>query len=241
MKVFYLDNSGFAMISEDVLLIFDYWRFPKESEAATFESGFVDVSKLSDFARVYIFVSHKHGDHFNKKIYELAQYNAHTKYIVETDVPLPEDFDGVKLAVGQQYADDFLKVTAWPSTDIGASFQVDFAGRTIFHAGDLNYWHWQEESTKEEVQEAYEAYISALAQMAGHLPSVDIAFFPVDPRMVSDIEVGAMMFMEQFKPKTLIAMHFGQAFEAMQTAVEKIKVMGNVLAPQSRGDILIDE
>lgn len=241
MKVRYLDNSGFAMTSENVLFVFDYWRFPKKDEAEIFENGFVEARKLADFARVYIFVSHKHGDHFNQKIYELAQYNPHTKYIVEEDVPLPEGVEGIKLAVGEQYADDFLKVTAWPSTDIGASFQVDFAGRTIFHAGDLNYWHWQEESTKQEVQEAYEAYIAALAQMEGKLPPADIAFFPVDPRMVSDIEVGAMMFMERFKPKKLIAMHFGQSFDEMQAAVEKIKGMGNVLAPRFRGDIVIDE
>ena len=31
------------------------------------------------------------------------------------------------------------------STDEGVAFVVHYAGKTIYHAGDLNWWHWEGE------------------------------------------------------------------------------------------------
>ena len=42
-------------------------------------------------------------------------------------------------------------VKAYGSTDIGISFLVKVDGLTIFHAGDLNWWHWKEDSLEEQL------------------------------------------------------------------------------------------
>ena len=47
------------------------------------------------------------------------------------------------------YEDEIISVNTFPSTDIGNSYAVTIAGRTIFHAGDLNAWIWKDESTEE--------------------------------------------------------------------------------------------
>ena len=39
---------------------------------------------------------------------------------------------------------------AFGSTDAGASFYIEHKRRKIFHAGDLNNWHWNEEVAKDE-------------------------------------------------------------------------------------------
>ena len=42
-----------------------------------------------------------------------------------------------------------IKVKAYGSTDAGVSFLVTTSGgRKIFHAGDLNDWHWQDDSSR---------------------------------------------------------------------------------------------
>ncbi|MEI3154718.1 MAG: hypothetical protein V8S95_06185 [Odoribacter sp.] len=44
-----------------------------------------------------------------------------------------------------------MRIKAFGSTDIGISFLIDIDNIRIFHAGDLNNWHWEEESTPEEI------------------------------------------------------------------------------------------
>lgn len=51
---------------------------------------------------------------------------------------------------GDCYADDVLRVHAFGSTDVGISFLVEAEGKKIFHAGDLNNWHWMDESSEVE-------------------------------------------------------------------------------------------
>ena len=46
------------------------------------------------------------------------------------------------------------RIRAYGSTDEGVSFLISVEGKQIFHAGDLNFWHWAEESTPEEVAQA---------------------------------------------------------------------------------------
>jgi L-ascorbate metabolism protein UlaG (beta-lactamase superfamily) len=238
MDIYYLDNSGFAMIENDTLLLFDVYNFTEKPEKQLFQEGFVEERELSTFARVYVFVSHIHGDHFNEKIFRFAQENENTFFVLEKDVPASAQISYVKLSEKDVFADDYLRVTAWPSTDIGVSFQVEFAGKTIFHAGDLNYWHWQEESTQEEIKEAYEMYMDAIEMMQGNLYAPDVAFFPVDPRMGSDIGRGAHMFIEAFHPKALIPMHFSNDFACLKAFQEEVGGKTHVYLPTRRGDLI---
>ena len=41
---------------------------------------------------------------------------------------------------------DGMKIRTLRSTDEGVAFFVRFKEMTIFHAGDLNWWHWEDES-----------------------------------------------------------------------------------------------
>ena len=47
-----------------------------------------------------------------------------------------------------------LRIQAFGSTDVGISFLIHLQGKSIFHAGDLNNWHWSEESTEQEIRKA---------------------------------------------------------------------------------------
>lgn len=235
MKIYYLDNSGFALILNDTLMVFDCWSFPSREEYKLFTKGYLEESALPGFRRVYLFVSHIHGDHFNKKIFSVAGENA--IYVLDTVVPPPPGVRAVNMRPGDIYSDDYLKVLAWPSTDLGVSFQVEAEDKTIFHAGDLNYWHWQEESTKKEIEEAKESYMEALDRIDGHMGKTDVAFFPVDPRMVKNYELGAEEFIRRYKPRIFVPMHFSNKFEVPRAFQERMKGICTVFAPAKRGDL----
>ena len=95
------------------------------------------------------------------------------------------------------------------------SFLVDFLGLRIFHAGDLNFWHWREESTMQEIEEADAEFRKAVAPLEKE--KIDIAFFPVDPRQGTMFEAGANYFILSVKPRILIPMHY---FHRADTAVD---------------------
>ena len=60
MKVTYLEHSGFVVEYKDDVFIFDWYRgrLPK-----------FDLKK-----KIYVFASHSHYDHFNKKIKRNRQH-----------------------------------------------------------------------------------------------------------------------------------------------------------------------
>ena len=75
-------------------------------------------------------------------------------------------------------------------------------------AGDLNNWHWADESTADEVREAEEAYRAELDYLARRVTRFDVAMFPVDARLGSDYMRGARQFVERFEVGVFVPMHF---------------------------------
>ena len=89
------------------------------------------------------------------------------------------------------------------------SFVIERNEKKIFHAGDLNNWHWDEESTEAEIRAAESAFTRKLRKIASEYPEFDLAMFPVDPRLGHNYMKGAMQFVEAIKVKTFAPMHFG--------------------------------
>ncbi len=242
MRITYLDNSGFFLAMRDASLVFDCWRFPAPGEAAGFSNGYLDRAVLTGRPRAYFFVSHVHADHFHPEIFRFADAAAETMFLLDKDIPVPEGVPHHFLSPGEEFSDGYVRVRAFGSTDLGVSFLAEAEGRRIFHAGDLNFWHWREESTEAEVREAREAFLAELERMAPAMAGgLDAAFFPVDPRMGSEIEAGAAEFARRFAPRLLIPMHFGENFAAMQAACRTGLAGQRIWAPTRRGDTVLLE
>ena len=86
------------------------------------------------------------------------------------------------------------------------AFLVRAYGISIFHAGDLNLWHWRQESTLREIEAAENAYYEAIEPLKGE--HIDVAMFPVDPRQGLMYDAGANHFILTMKPRVFIPMHF---------------------------------
>ena len=116
--------------------------------------------------------------------------------------------DAIYLKKGDAYQDELLTIKAFGSTDVGISFLIETEGRRIFHAGDLNNWHWKDESTPQEVAEAEGNYLKELDIIAKETSVMDLVMFPVDPRLGTDFMRGAHQFIDRIKTSVFVPMHF---------------------------------
>ena len=158
-------------------------------------------------------------------IFNLAQ-NHERVYVLSNDIVIQQLHKGVSVAAMSKgdVLEDLpggIKVKAFGSTDEGISFMVTTAdGTTIFHAGDLNDWHWKDSSTEREVQKAENDFKVIVNRIKSEFPAIDIAMFPVDPRQGSDFARGATIFLEEIKVKDFFPMHFqGEHSEACDFAL----------------------
>ena len=163
-----------------------------------------EVLKKSD-KPVYFFVSHFHADHFNSDIsrYEnqAAGYFLHSDCSLSLKNPLLLHY----LNPGEFTSVNEFQVRMYGSTDAGGSFWIIHPEMTIFHAGDLNWWHWAGESDEENLL-ARDEYFKELQKL--NKKKVDIAFFPVDARQAVAREWGVKAFLETVTVSTvLVSMH----------------------------------
>ena len=203
-------HSGFSVSCDNTILIFDYW-LGENGELA--EHLRLTPEKLARFEHICVFISHDHIDHMDPVVFTWKDLPG-IQYIVASDMPVGTR--GRRMAPGDTitFTED-VKVTAFDSTDPGVSFLVDFKGLQVFHAGDLNFWHWRDESTMKEIEEADAEFRKAIAPICKH--PVDIAFFPLDPRQGTMFEAGANFFILSVKPRILIPMHY---FHRAEIAME---------------------
>ncbi len=201
MTVTYYHHSGFSVASGDVLLVFDYWR----GKANKFPEALgVTPEILARYNEVYVFITHEHEDHYDGVVYTWDQYAPVTYLIADC---LPERARGHRMKKGDELTlSDRVQVKAYGSTDSGVSFLVTLDGMRFFHAGDLNFWHWREVCNSRQIQEADEDFRGEVKEIQGE--EIDVAFFPVDPRMGMLFDAGANYFILTVKPRLLLPMHF---------------------------------
>lgn len=209
MRVKYLGNSGFAIGVDTTLLIFD------------------DISKgrhikweaLERFSKIYVFVTHVHADHYDPEIFSYARL-IHPKitFFLSGDVrrereeSIPKGLSVFYMDEGGEQNFEAISVNAYGSTDAGVSYDVHmpYGDRLIriFHAGDLNDWHWEEENNPEWTREQGAEFARILGTIP-QKPRMDLAFFPFDPRLGKDYDRGPRRFVDAFAPVMLTPMHFG--------------------------------
>ena len=225
IAVQYLGGSGFLVTIGETGFLFD------ASEHGADKRILPERETLAAYRKLYVFVSHRHNDHFSETIYDLCGEDA--VYIVGFDIPQPHR--GVRMNPGEKQGFGAVEVKAFGSTDEGVSFLVEYAGIRIFHAGDLNLWHWRDESSISAIEAAERAFYDCVAPIPKD--EIDLAFFPVDPRQGSMYDAGAGYFVMTVKPRIMIPMHFqGRGDVAMRFALTGETKHTKVVALETPGD-----
>ncbi len=241
-EIFYLYHSGFAIRIRNCLLIFDYYLDICEFGHKGMDKGTISHEDLKNVDSVYVFVSHSHDDHYNPIVFDWQKVNSNIHYFLSFEVEPPtRDLRYHNMYPYEEYKDDTISVKTYGSTDLGVSFLVEIDGLRIFHAGDLNCWYWYYESTPEELEEDEGKFLKEMEKIRGE--TIDIAFFPVDPRLEEYYYMGGEYFIKIFSPKLFIPMHFGRKYGIIDAFAEKVKELPTEIARLShRGQkIIYDE
>ncbi len=208
MKVTFIEHSAFLIESAVCTLLFDYYQGALPA---------VDPKKP-----LYVFASHFHQDHFSKKIFRLFEDHPDVTYVLSSDIKqhysIPKDRKTVLIGPDETWQNGIF-VETLRSNDEGVAFIVRFPDdpgippkefRTIYHAGDLNDWHWDEE---EDSMELVSAYYREMEKIRGRY--FDAAFIPLDPRLEAHAPDGILGFAKYADAGSIYPMHMWGKFSVI--------------------------
>ena len=224
MKVTYIAHSGFLVEWEHFYTLFDWWKG--------------ELPPLDRSKPLLVFASHNHEDHFDKHIFTLPQTYPTTRFILSHDIRLATrrwERLGMTRELYQRVtslrSDSLLTTEAGGvpltvrtihSTDAGVAFLLSAENRLVYHAGDLNWWHWTEEGEQYCANMAA-SYRRAVAKLAaavrdeaadcGCEPIIDAAMIPLDPRLEDAYDKGIAYLTEQISVGTVFPMHMWEKYD----------------------------
>lgn len=225
MKVTYLYHSGFAVEDDSRMLVFDYYKGNLPATAKDKKLYVFSSHVHRDHFNPQIFEWAKDCDAtyiLSDDIPDEAIPIMDVSDAEVSEVPgktlIPRDRI-VKVGQREEIELDGLKIKTLRSTDEGVAFFVvvknetkkscesrieEQESTTIYHAGDLNWWHWEEETPEynEKMKQDYQKEILSLN--GAH---IDIAFVPLDPRLGKAYGLGIDFFMKHTDTKYLFPMH----------------------------------
>ena len=213
MRVTYIKHSAFLAEWEDLACLFDW------------AEG--DLPEIEADKRLFVFASHAHADHFSPRIFDLAADHPRSAFVLSDDIrALPEREKGAAVVrMGPDRRRLFpggergmLSVSTLGSTDQGVAFVVNYAGKTIYHAGDLHWWAWPDDTAQEE-RAMKNAFFAQIVKLKGL--SLDAAFLPLDPRLGGNFWMGFDALMRSAQVKEAFPMHMWDKYDV----VEKYRAM----------------
>lgn len=222
MKITYIHHSSFLVESDRLYLLFDYTGGP--------------LPELDPAKRLFVFVSHRHGDHFAPKIFDLAGGSPDTRFILSDDiwqnqVPEAQICRAEFIDPGSEltFKDQDLHITAFHSTDEGVAFLIRHEDKVIYHAGDLNNWHWNGEPDEWNQQMAAD-YTKELNRIKACGLRPDIAFLPLDGRLEDWFWQGLDEFVHTVGAGMIFPMHFWQDY----SVIDRLKALPCSLSYRGR-------
>jgi L-ascorbate metabolism protein UlaG (beta-lactamase superfamily) len=222
-KITYLFHSGYAVETQNHFLIFDYYQ-PFSGNKLSITDGVITSEFLKSKKNVIVFASHAHADHFDPTILKWGKDNPNIHYILSSDIRAKMGtLNHHIVSAYEKLTVDNVTIETFGSTDQGISFLIQADGLSIFHAGDLNWWHWSGE-TKKERDYAEKIFKAEIEKIIGQ--QIDIAFFPVDRRLEEAYCMGAEYFAANLKPRLLLPMHFGNDYGATKAFAQRAEVLG---------------
>ena len=210
MKVTYIYHSGFAVELQTHVLIFDYYKGK--------------LPKWDGKKSILFFASHKHHDHFDFSIFDYGSQYEKCHYFLSSDIKLSDKYlerNGISpeikkqiTGVGKNIALEWedIRIETLRSTDEGVAFMVSVEGKTIYHAGDLNWWHWEGEDPawNRQMEKDYKREMNIIN--GRHF---DIAFVPLDSRLESAYDYGMREFLEHADADVIFPMHMWERYDVI--------------------------
>jgi len=208
MRITYIGHSGFFIEWDSCYWLFDYYKG--------------ELPVLNPEKELMVFSSHKHGDHFNPVIFDLSKQNTNVRFVLSSDIDLSVK-KRIQMGITAELTEKIQSVKPYEryelfnsknqrimiqtlkSTDSGVAFLIQYQGKVIYHAGDLNLWVWREE-TKQYNNDMTAKFRKEMELLKG--VEIDVAFAPLDPRQEEDYYRGLEELLSTAKVKYVFPMHF---------------------------------
>ena len=223
MKITYIHHSCFSVEMEDVVLIFDYFK----GNLPNFDSK----------KHIFLFASHKHPDHFDFNIFELANKYPHVSFILSNDIKMNEAYMNRKNVPTQARSNIFyigknvtstypiltndsgLNTKSKENLENPASLMIETLKSTdegvafIVSHNDKVIYHggdlnWW--SWQGETEDDYNSMTNNFKKEMDIIKGreFDAAFVPLDPRQEDRFFWGFDYFMKNTNTKKVFPMHF---------------------------------
>lgn len=228
MKIHFIHHSSFLVELEHHVLLFDYFDGARVKE---YDFGGM-LPEMDEKKDIYVFASHKHRDHFDMDNLKLANKYPKVQFVFSKDCRMSPNFlrkHGygeeieqriIYVAPNKVYQIGEVAVYTILSTDAGVAFCVEVEGKWFYHAGDLHWWHWEQDTEAENIrrEKVYKREIKKLSEYA-----FDVAFVPLDSRQGTQAFKGFDYFVKNVKANRIIPMHMWRDYSLIERYVEKCK------------------
>ncbi len=242
--LWHLGHCGWAIRTQNNLLVFDYFPPDRKPGHPSLANGFLDAAELADL-NVSILVTHGHPDHFSPAIFALSGAIDNLVYIYGFK---PEDcqtdrrgsrsssYTGPTYEYAEPHTDRMigdLRVQTLKSNDAGVGFLVTVDGVTIYHAGDHAGWR----------EDAKSGFTSEIDYLSTRSESVDLAFLNVTGCHAHGrcpLEDGTRYTLEKLAPKAWFPTHSGGYEQIYFEFAEMTKARNfpsQIHCPRYRGDM----
>jgi len=184
--VWYLYHSGWAVKTASTLLIFDY-----------VPDGFLDPNTIKD-ENVIVFISHGHGDHFDRKILDWKTVIPNITFVFGWRAPEAQEHHAFGKDRTTQSIGPLKAMNIFHNFDNipESAFLIEVNGLTIYFSGDHGGWAG-------DLNPVYKDNIDYLCQQSR---VTDLAFLSIFGSPTYDAEFYAI---DQFKPRVMMPMHLG--------------------------------
>lgn len=238
-KLTFVFHSCFILETDAAAVIFDFFR----DTTSDFVFNFVRNTNK----HIYFVNSHAHPDHFSKSLFDvISDADADVKVILSRDIKIKLDEKQRAqvtrfIKLNDVYKDDFIKLTACPSTDVGLSFAVEMNGITAYHAGDNNNWYMPYETDTQKLAFMEKSFLATIDSIKQCFPHFNLVMFPVDPRLENEIYRGVNQFLGQITTDYFVPMHLWGDYDIPAKTALALRQYGcKVLINDNKDKVLIN-
>lgn len=194
--VWYLFHCGWAVKTSSALMIFDHLVETRKPENHSLSHGFVDPNEIKD-QNVYVFISHGHGDHFDKNILEWKKVIPNITYVF--------GWQAQEAQTHHSFGEDRLSQSIGPlkvknifhtfDNIPESAFLIEVDGMTIYFSGDHG-------NAPGALNPVYKDNIDYMSQQSNVFDLVFLSIFG------GPTYEGELYAIDKFKPRVMLPMHF---------------------------------
>ncbi|UCE22520.1 MAG: MBL fold metallo-hydrolase [Candidatus Aminicenantes bacterium] len=226
-EVWYLGHCGYAVKTQNHLLIFDYIELEENPSERGLDKGFVAPLEIRDL-NVSVFVTHSHVDHYDEIIHSWQNEIKNIRYIFGWEVNeeqkiLHHYLEGPREELRLDDMEIYT-VNSFHSFVPEVAYLVKVDGLVIYHGGD---------------------YQGKMGRNAPSNAKEDMRYLETKADAVDLFFIGAwtgppyMQSIESLQPKVIFPMHERKKEENYKRFAAELKNLGiaiPVVCPEKRGD-----